>query len=114
MISADKIERGLAAWIDSEMLPMMVHGTTGRILAGAAGGILCKRIGNAVSAMQDSKAAKLMGLVDGQGSIDLEIMRDELGKQIPDSGMPIPIPMIGTITLYRKDINTLYDYIARG
>ena len=114
MVGVDKIERGLAAWLDAELLPMMGQGTAGRVLAGAAGGILCKRMGNAIKALSGNRAATMLGLVDEQGGVDIEIMRDEIGKQMPESGLPIQLPLIGTVTLYRKDINNLYDYIMRG
>ena len=114
MVTVDKIERGIAAYIDAELLPMMGMGTIGRVLAGAAGGILCKRMGSAISAMQGSRGATLLGLVDEQGRVDIDIIRDEIGKQMPESGLPVQLPFIGTITMYRKDINNLYDYITRA
>lgn len=114
MVNAMQIEKGLASYLDAELLPMMPSGTAGRVLAGAAGGILCKRMGNAISALQGSKAATMLGIVDGDGNVDIDIIRDEVGKQMPESGLVIQIPVIGTITLYRKDVNALYDYITRA
>jgi hypothetical protein len=32
-------------------------------------------------------------------------------EKIPDGGLPVDVPLIGKVTVYREDIEKLYGYI---
>ena len=114
MVSIDKIERGIAAWLDSELLEKMASGTYGKVIAGTAGGIIVKRVGTVIRSYSTNKAAVALGLIDPDGAVDLEIIKDEMIRSMPDQGIQFSPPLIGTLTFYPKDIQSLYEFIMRA
>ena len=50
--------------------------------------------------------------IDAGGNVDLEILRESALERIPDEGIKIDVPLIGKMTFYRQDVETLYQFIV--
>lgn len=112
MISVNKMQTGLAKYIDNEFLPHIEEDGVKRMLVGAAAGIVIKRMSNIVDELKRNKVVKMLGIVDESGLVDIDILREELSKNMSDGGIRIDIPAVGTLTFNKDDIDKLYSYMT--
>ena len=131
MVSSRQIVKGIAMWVDSEILPMM-HGAT-RYGAGVAAALLAKQGEGLLDKAKSSDIAKTMGIVK-DGEYELDTLRDVMLAQFPEEGLRIEaaqinqflsrflgklgpiinIRMEGGITFHRSDVEKLFRYIQEG
>lgn len=109
MVRADSIAKGLASFVDAEVLPKM--GGLQRWVFGTAAGVMAKRTDAVVQALMSSPIPKMFGLVDAEGLIDLELVYSELAKQAGKTPAVIPIPLLGELRLSAQDVDSLYRHI---
>ena len=112
MISVNKMQTGLAKYIDNEFLPHIEEDGVKRMLVGTVAGIAVKRMSNIVDELKRNKVVKMLGIVDESGLVDIDILREELSKNMPDGGIRIDIPAVGTLTFNKDDIDKLYSYMT--
>lgn len=111
MVPISKIEAGIARYLDAEMLTQLPKDGWRRVAVGAAISIVIKRASAAAQGMTGNKMLNDMGILMQDGNVDLETLRDAIKAQIPDCGMKETVPILGTLTFYRRDVDTLYEYI---
>lgn len=118
MVSLNQIEHGLGRWVDAELLPKLSTGgqyDNIKRLGVAAGAVYFVRKGKAaLSTMQGNQIMQTLGIVDANGDIDLEGLKTALAEKIPDTGLKVPVPILGEITFFKKDIESMYSYIMGG
>ena len=111
MVSVDKIERGVARFLDVEMLPTIPAEGFARVVAGTAAAVLVRRVGGMVRGYSDNSVVRGLGVMDAAGNVDIDILREALKANMPESGIRIEIPFGGAVTLRKADVDTLYRYI---
>lgn len=115
MVSVERIERGIAAYMDRELLPSLPVDGGKKVLMGVGASVLLKGYMQKLEALKDNEIAAGAGIVDSEGNVDLETIRQELMRRTPDEGMSfhISIPFIGAVDLkfHRSDIDKMYAYI---
>lgn len=107
MVTIDKIQNGVTKFIDSEILTQYPNDSIQRILIGTGMAIAIKKKANDLL-----NYASFLGLVNDNGEIDIDILKEELLNHIPESGFSYENKMIGKMIFTKDDINTLYKYIA--
>ena len=55
-----------------------------------------------------------LGAIDGDGNVDLDGLLEAVRPQIGPEGMGIEVPVLGSITLYPADLDTLARYIKEA
>lgn len=111
MVSVDDIEKGLALYLDKEFMPRLTDGSVQKVVVGMATSIFIKRIGDIALELQENKVVKMMGVFDDNGDVDLDMLRLELKKQIPESGLRMELPVVGKLIFYKADVDQLYNTI---
>lgn len=115
MVSINKIESGIARWVDNEVMPSIsFEGTLGQIKRGAVSAAAIyaiKRAMTAVSALAANPMMHQIGAADKYGNIDLDGFAEEFRKQIPESGYKVSIPLVAEITFVKSDLDCLLRYI---
>lgn len=112
MVSIDKIEQGLANYLDAELMPQFKGNSVEKVLVGTAASLAIRRSGAIIEGYKDNKFVKMLGLMDDKGNVDMDILVDEVKKNIPKDGVKVEIPVIGTLTFHKEDVDKLYDYIG--
>lgn len=115
MISYPQIENGLVAWLDNELLPgLPVNGRNDALkkVAVTTAALYCLKNGRK---LLDGYAPmlKAVGAMDDAGNIDIDGVADILRSQVPDTGMVLNIPLIGSATFYKADVDTIKKYITK-
>lgn len=111
MVSIDKIEQGLANYLDGELMPQLQNNGIEKILIGTAASLMIRKSGAIIDGYKDNKLVKMLGLMDENGNVDVEILTEELKNNMPKEGIKIDVPVVGTLTFRKDDIDKLYDYI---
>lgn len=111
MVSIDKIEKGVANYLDGELMPQLQGNSLEKVLVGTAASLAIRRSGTIVAGYKDNKMVQMLGIMDGNGNVDVDVLADELKKNIPKEGVKVDIPIIGTMTFHKDDVDKLYEYI---
>ena len=113
MVEVSRIETGIARYLDAELVPKLPENSWRQFGVGIASGLIAKRGGMVIERYKNHPAAIAFGLVDSAGCVDVEILRSLAKERIPETGLPVEVPLLGKLTVYRADIDTLYGYIVR-
>lgn len=114
MVSVNQMEQGIASFLDTEFMPNLPQNGIQKVMAGTAISLIIKRSGNIVKEFVNNPFVKMLGIMDDEGNMDIDILRTELKANMPESGVVMDIPMIGTLTVHAQDVDTLYNHIVRG
>lgn len=112
MISIDRVEHGIARFLDVEVVTSLPKEGAGRVVAGAAMAIIIKRIGGLIRGYAGNDVIRGLGVIDGEGNIDIELLRETIKANFPESGIRVEIPFGGAMTFRKADVDTLYRYIV--
>lgn len=111
MVSVDKIEKGIANYLDGELMPQLQGNGVEKVIIGTAASLFIHRAGAVIEGYKDNKIVKMLGIMNENGDIDVDTLVEEVKKNIPKEGVKLEIPIIGTMTFHKDDIDKLYDYI---
>ena len=55
---------------------------------------------------------KMLGIMDSEGNVDIDVLAEELKKNMPKGGVRVDVPIIGALTFKDNDVDKLYEYIT--
>ena len=119
MITVDKVERGVVRFVDQDIVPhinegwnlsfagMAINIPTGmkRAVFGTAGVLLAKKA---------SSALAQLGMVNEDGSVELDLVMREFLPRMPQEGFLIGLPGGTDMRLTARDVETLHRYILEA
>lgn len=112
MVSMNKLETGIARFLDAELISKMPEGGVQKIIAGTAISLMIKKTGKIIQSFQQYPMVQMMEIFDENGNLDVDSLADALYKNFPESGVKVEFPMVGTMTFHKEDVNKLYSYIT--
>jgi hypothetical protein len=117
MVTIDQFKRGLASYVDADILPVIGAGTAKKMLVGAALSLYISNI-DKILTTRDNAFINAMGIFDDNSCIDVDRVADALKRNIPDSGTAFNIDVlgirVGSMTLHKSDVDTLHRYIINS
>lgn len=111
MVSIDKIEQGVANYLDGELMPQLQGNGIERVIIGTAASLMIRKSGAIIESYKDNKLVQMLGIMDEKGNVDVDTLVEEVKKNISKDGIKVEVPMIGTLTFHKEDVDKLYDYI---
>lgn len=111
MVSIDKIEQGVANYLDSELMPQLQNNGFEKIIIGTVASLLIRKTGTIIEGYKDNKLVKMLGIMDDNGNVDVDTLMEEVKKNMPKEGVKIDVPVIGMLTFHKEDVDKLYDYV---
>lgn len=114
MVSVDKIERGFASFVDQDIAPNLSCSTVKGLAISVGAAVLSKRMGTALASLKGNDMLMALGMVDSQGNVDIDIVKEELMKKMTAEGIKLEVPMIGELVFSREDIERLYRRIMEA
>ena len=99
---------GIARYIDSEIVPKM-DGLQ-KWIFGTGAGIAMRKADEMFHQFKDHQLLKALDLVKGEDT-NIELIYEELIKQANQSAVKIEIPLLGTLSLNKDDIEKIYRII---
>ena len=112
MVNANQIEKGVAAYLDEEVMPQVHLEPWKKAVLGTGASVAIKRVGNVLENIKGNQALSALGVVDQEGNVDIDIVSTEFKKQIPTEGLKVKIPLLGEITFHESDVDMLYRKIT--
>ena len=118
MVNVGQIKRGLANFVDAEILPKIPAGTLKRTLIGAGIGLYLSNLEKALSGASRSGYVAALGIIDEAGNVDIDRLADEIKRNMPPEGMRIDLDImgfhLGDMTLHQSDIENLRVHIVNA
>lgn len=112
MVTMKQIEQGVAVYLDTELMPQLPSTGLEKVLAGTAISLFIRRSGTILDGYKNNKTVQMLGIMDAEGNVDVDLLASELKKNIPDEGVKVEVPMIGSMTFHKEDVNKLQEYIT--
>lgn len=114
MVTIGQIEKGVASYLDAELMPNFPNDGIQKVLAGTVIGLAIRKSGSIIQSFSDNQYVKMLGIMDDEGNVDLDLLKDEFKKNISENGFVLDIPMFGTMTFHKADVDKLYKHIMGG
>jgi hypothetical protein len=111
MVSIASIEKGVATYLDTELMDKLPQSGFQRVIAGTAISLAIKKSGNLVEGLKDNPFVKMLEIMDDKGNVDIETLKDEVKTQFPADGIKADLPMIGVVIFHKSDVDKLYNCI---
>lgn len=107
MTSIDSIKKGLAAYLDNELMPQIPAGETlKKFGTGVIISLAISRLDNIIRELAANSLVSASGLVTAE-EIDLEALKAAAVTNMPETGLEFELPMFGKMKINRGDVNTL-------
>lgn len=103
MVQITQFKNGLCRFIDNEILPSLSGWQ--KVMVGTVTGLYVGSIGEYLEMLPEG--------VCSDGLIDVERIYQEMCKHW-DGTIPVSIPLVGTLSLTRNNLDTLYNMILHG
>lgn len=107
-----KVQNGLAKYIDSEMINHLDGWQ--KIGFGAAAALIIKNLPNTIKAYMQHPLVVALGVVDADENIDIDALHDAVMDYFSTEGEYINVPMLGRIKIIKQDVELLYKYIKEA
>lgn len=111
MTDYNTIKQGLAAYLDTELMPLIPASEKGKKFAtGIILSLAIKKFDNLAEAFGQKYMLKDIGIITADG-VDLDTLKEVVISNIPADGITLNIAMLGDMTIHKEDINKLYATI---
>lgn len=108
MYNYDTVVRGITKFIDTELVPKM-HGLQ-KWLFGTGAGIMASKSHNIFESLKQIEFLHTLEIIEGD-KVNVECIYKEMIKQANQGPIDIELPMLGTVTLDKTDVEKMYRYI---
>lgn len=112
MVTKAQIEAGIARYIDREVIAHLPQVGFQRIILGTGAALVAKRTSVIIDALAGGFFGTL-GVIDKDGMVDIDLLRDAVKEAIGDKPFKIDIPMVGEMCFHAADIDVIHSYITR-
>lgn len=114
MTSIAVIQKGLANYLDTELMPLIPTAEKGKKFAtGVILSLAIKKLDSLVASLGNKYMLNDIGIITPEG-VDIDTLRDVVIANIPAEGLTLSIPMLGEMTLHAEDIKKLYNCIKNA
>lgn len=111
MVNIDMIERGLARYLENELIPKLPRDGLKGFGIGVAATLAIRRSGDILRGMIDKPIVKTMGLVDDDGAIDIDTVLEAVAENVPPTGVLIDLPLGIQLRMNHADFKCIAEYI---
>ena len=114
MVSLAQVQRGVAAFLDREVVPQL----TGfeKIVVGAGGGLIAAKLPELMNKLGDHPMLSILDVYHKDtGEVDIDSIYRAMEPYISAEPFSVKIPVVGiTLKMGRQEIRDLYNYIKEA
>lgn len=110
MVTLEQVQKGVQAFLDSELIPAL-NGWKKPVVATVAA-LWLQNFQQTAEQFLSGGVGRSLGVYQ-DGKLDIDKIYNELVKQFT-APVPVVIPGVGTVTLTRENIDTLYSLITEA
>lgn len=108
MYDYNTVLKGLVKFVDCELVPKMTG--LSKWVIGTGAGIIASKGAAVFESLKKNELLHQLELIE-DSKINVSLLYKELIRQAEHGAIQIDIPMVGVITLDRKDVDQMYRYI---
>lgn len=112
MVTLNQVRNGLARYIDNELCPMLTGWKKWTFGAGAA--LWLSNITETFNHLKADSTIQMLGVIDDGDMIDLEKLYGVFYEQAQKGAVTFDLPVVGSLTVNKDDVERLYRYIKEG
>lgn len=112
MVTLNQIQQGLSRYVSNELTSKMTGAQ--KWIFGAGAELYLANIGGIFNTLKTHPMVKALGIIDEQDQVDIDKLYNALLHQADLGAMTVDIPMAGSFTFNRNDVENLYRYIIGG
>jgi hypothetical protein len=112
MTSIHAVQSGVIKYIDDEILPKMQGWQ--KWVFGAGVSLVTANLPSAFEKLKANPLVDALGIIDSDGNIDITKAYRELMKQAEKGSVLITLPIVGSMTINKNDLEKLYRFIMEG
>lgn len=114
MVSISQVQKGIANFIDRELIPSL--SVLERVVVGTGAGLIAAKLPEVLKNYAGHPLLSALNVVDLQrGQVDINALYSAAMPYIGADQIPIKIPMVGvTIKMGQKEFEILYKYIMEA
>lgn len=107
-VTIDKIQKGLTAYIDTEISNQL----TGWEKIGfcTASALILRNLPETLEQYRNNKFIQMLGIIDDNGNIDIDSLRDAIAENLKEEHIDIPI-IKRRLKVTQADLDSLYNMI---
>lgn len=111
MVTIQQAQKGIARFVDTEIIPRL--SVTEKLIVGGGAALMTAKLPEVLAKYADNKIFSALGLYDAEhGEIDLDALYAAAKPYIGVDPIPVKLPMVGlTLKFTQREIDTLYQYI---
>ena len=114
MIKITRLEVGIAEYMDNEIFSQVnTDSQVKKYGISVVSACAIKMISSTIKKVESNPIIGALGVLDGD-EIDIEFFIETMKEKMPESGIKVQIPAIGTVTFNKYDIDLLESYIMKG
>lgn len=108
----DRIQSGLVRFMDNELMPQIRATRSGLNSFGVsvAAALAINNLPNTVCRLKENAGMEYLGVINDEG-IEIDELMTQARVSMPQEGIQITLPVLGTLTFHRDDIDKLEQYI---
>jgi hypothetical protein len=114
MVTIEQVEKGVASYLDTELMPKLADNPLQKVLVRTAISLGIRKSGNIIRGVSENQFVKMLEIFDDDCNIDIDILKEEVIKQIGPEGLSFEVPVVGKMTFHKEDIEKLYKHIVGG
>lgn len=114
MVSMEKVQAGITAFIDKEIAPGL-SGWDKVVVAGGAG-LLTSRLPNVLNGLSENSVFSALAVYDKENAaVDVDALYTAITPYLGTERLPLKIPFIGvTLKIGKPELELLHKYIMEG
>jgi hypothetical protein len=113
MVHKSSLIPGISKFIDESVLSHYPPTSMKRIIMAGAASLYLKQNQSLVDTVTSNPLFSSLGVIDKDGMIDIDVVRDTLKEEITKSGfVRVSLPFIGDIDFTADDVDTLYRILV--
>ena len=108
MVSMDKVQRGVATFLDRELMPTLEGWD--KVLVGGGAGLAVAKLPKIINMYPIASTLEIYDKASNQ--VDIDALYNAVMPYMGENALPLKIPYLGlTMKIGKPQIETLYKYI---
>lgn len=114
MVTIAQVQRGVARFVDAEIVPRL--SAVEKLVVGGGAGLLTAKLPEMLAGYAEHKMVTALGLYDAEHEeIDLDAVYSAIKPYIGADPIPVTVPFVGIkLKFTQREFDTLYKYIMEA
>lgn len=114
MVTMDKVQQGLALFIDRELIPSLTGWD--KVLVGGAAGLMAANLPKMAAQLAAQPMVAALGVYDpSTNQLDIDALYHAATPYMGAESLPLKLPLLGmTVKMGRAEVDALYRYIKEA